>query len=88
MAGTKQGGEAAARTNKEKYGEDFYKRIGSRGGKNGHTGGFWHTKYVLQDDEKIREAGAKGGYISRRRSDKVVEAGVKKSWLKKLTGNK
>ena len=40
MAGTKAGGKKAAATNKFKYGDGFYKRIGSRGGKKGHTGGF------------------------------------------------
>lgn len=40
MAGTKAGGIKCANTNKEKHGEDFYKRIGALGGKAGHTGGF------------------------------------------------
>ena len=39
MAGTKAGGEAAARTNKKKYGEDFYAKIGAKGGRLGRTGG-------------------------------------------------
>jgi hypothetical protein len=60
MAGTKQGGKSAAATNKAKYGEDFYKKIGAKGGKKGTTGGF----YVNRD--LAREAGAMGGRISRR----------------------
>ena len=40
MAGTKAGGVAAAQTNKEKYGADFYARIGAAGGRKGRTGGF------------------------------------------------
>lgn len=40
MAGTVAGGKLAAATNKEKYGEDFYSKIGSKGGRNGRTGGF------------------------------------------------
>lgn len=60
MAGTKKGGMAAASTNKQKYGQDFYKRIGALGGKNGHTGGF----YARRDLARI--AGAKGGRVSRR----------------------
>lgn len=60
MAGTKDGGKAAASTNKAKYGADFYARIGAMGGKKGHTGGF------AADRELARIAGAKGGRISRR----------------------
>jgi general stress protein YciG len=60
MAGTKEGGRAAAATNKSKYGADFYAKIGSMGGKKGRTGGFY------ADRELARIAGAKGGRISRR----------------------
>jgi uncharacterized protein len=60
MAGTKQGGKLAAQTNKELYGEDFYKMIGSKGGKNGHTGGFYANRVLAS------QAGAKGGRVSRR----------------------
>lgn len=72
MAGTKQGGKAAAATNKAKYGEDFYVRLGAKGGSNGRTGGFWHAKYVLGDTEKISLAGAKGGAISRRGKQQTI----------------
>ncbi len=60
MAGTKAGGQAAARTNKQKYGPDFYAKIGAKGGRLGRTGGFAANR------ELAREAGAKGGRISRR----------------------
>ena len=60
MAGTKAGGQAAAATNKSKYGSDFYSKIGSKGGKLGRTGGFFANR------ELARAAGAKGGRISRR----------------------
>jgi general stress protein YciG len=60
MAGTKPGGIAAAKTNKTKYGSDFYAKIGAIGGKRGHTGGFAANR------ELARLAGAKGGRISRR----------------------
>lgn len=60
MAGTKEGGKKAAATNKEKYGAEFYAKIGANGGKNGHTGGFFANR------ELAREAGARGGRISRR----------------------
>lgn len=60
MAGTQAGGKAAASTNKAKYGKDFYARIGAMGGKKGHTGGFYANR------ELAREAGARGGRVSRR----------------------
>ena len=66
MAGTKAGGKTAAATNKAKYGHDFYARIGAKGGKMGHTGGFAANR------ELARQAGAKGGRISRR-TKKVAE---------------
>lgn len=60
MPGTKAGGRKAAATNMKKYGSEFYKRIGSKGGQNGHTGGF------ASNPELARTAGAKGGRISKR----------------------
>lgn len=68
MAGTKAGGLKAAQKNKELYGKDFYARIGSDGGKNGTTGGFWHAKYVLGDNSKAVEAGRKGGSKSKKQT--------------------
>lgn len=44
MVGTKAGGLKAAATNRERYGEDFYRRLGHEGGQNGHTGGFGSKK--------------------------------------------
>lgn len=64
MSGTKAGGKKAAKTNKERYGEDFYKVQGAKGGRNGHTGGFASNR------ELARIAGAKGGRISRRGPEK------------------
>jgi general stress protein YciG len=65
MSGTKKGGESAAATNVKKYGADFYARIGAMGGKKGRTGGFFANR------DLAREAGRKGGRISRR-TKKVV----------------
>lgn len=60
MAQTKAGGIKAAKANKERYGGDFYKRIGQKGGQNGTTGGF------ANDSVRARIMGAKGGRASRR----------------------
>jgi hypothetical protein len=60
MAGSIEGGKRAAATNKTKYGENFYKKIGAEGGKRGTTGGFYANR------DLARTAGAKGGRISRR----------------------
>lgn len=66
MAGTKTGGARAAETNKAKFGPDFYREIGRKGGKVGRTGGFYANR------ELAREAGRKGGTISRRGSKKFL----------------
>ncbi len=60
MAGSTEQGKKAAITNKAKYGENFYKLIGTKGGKIGRTGGFWARRDIA------RSAGRKGGLISRR----------------------
>ena len=60
MSGTKIGGQKAAATTKEKYGKEFYALIGSKGGRNGHTGGFYGNS------ELARRAGAIGGRKSKR----------------------
>lgn len=60
MAGTKIGGAKAAQTARERYGDDYFARIGRKGGANGHTGGFYGNP------EKAREAGRKGGKVSKR----------------------
>jgi len=63
MPGTKEGGLAAAKTNIERYGQSFYAKIGSKGGKNGTTGGFGAGELGR---ERARKYGAIGGSISRR----------------------
>lgn len=63
MAGTKAGGLKAKETNYKKYGPDFYKKIGSDGGKLGTTGGFAAGE---AGRERARIYGAIGGTISRR----------------------
>lgn len=59
MAGTKIGGQKARDKNLARD-PDFYRKIGRKGGANGHTGGF------AANPELARIAGAKGGRISRR----------------------
>lgn len=68
MAGTKAGGVKAAQTNKTKHGSDFYAKIGAKGGKMGHTGGF------AANPELARIAGRKGGLISRRTKKSATKA--------------
>ena len=66
MTGTKAGGLKTAKTNKLIHGEDYYQRIGRKGGsKTGIKKGF-----ALMDKERIKECGHKGGSISRRRKAK------------------
>lgn len=70
MAGNKLGGMKAAATNKQIYGADFYKRIGSKGGTNGKTGGFASGKVGadgLTGRERAGQVGAIGGRISKRK---------------------
>ena len=69
MVQTKAGGRKTAQTIKEKWGTDFYREIGRKGGKNGHTGGFASNvigRDGLTGKERARIAGKKGGTISRR----------------------
>lgn len=60
MAGTKLGGLHARDTVYKKYGPDFYKTIGRKGGLLGRTGGF------AANPELARIAGKKGGHKSKR----------------------
>lgn len=63
MVGTRNGGQRAAKKNKELYGNDFYRIIGSKGGqqKPNRPRGF-----AAMPKEKVVAAGRKGGRISRR----------------------
>lgn len=71
MAGTKEGAAKAVATIRDRYGNDYYARLGRIGGQNGRTGGF------AANPELAREAGRKGGTISRR-------GPVKKSMVRKV----
>jgi len=67
MSGTLKGGQAAAKTNKERYGKDYYARIGSIGGKSSKGG---LKGFAAMPEWKRRAAGAKGGSVSRRGKSK------------------
>lgn len=61
MSGTKEGGIKARKTNYERNGKDFYKRIGAIGGRvSGIKKGF------ALNPELAVKAGRKGGRISKR----------------------
>lgn len=75
MSGTKAGGKKAAVTNMKRYGKDFYRIQGAKGGRNGHTGGF-----ASMPLEKVREAGRKGGSISRRGPSKPKTGVISESY--------
>lgn len=60
MAGNRAGGKKAAAVNKLKYGPDFYREIGRRGGS------WCGVKGFAVNPQLARIAGEKGGSISRR----------------------
>jgi hypothetical protein len=68
MSGTTQGGKLAAIKNKTKYGRDFYRLIGAKGGKKSNTGGF-----AAGEEGRKRASifGAIGGSKSRRKKDSI-----------------
>ena len=66
MAGTVEGARKTALKNLERN-PNFYREIGAKGGRNGHTGGF------AANPELARIAGKKGGQISRRGRKTTVE---------------
>ncbi len=73
MSGTTQSCKKAVKTIKRIHGEDFYKRIGSMGGKSSTTGGFASQKVGkdgLTGLERAKLVGAKGGRKSRRKPEK------------------
>lgn len=62
MGGTRSGGLKAEKTNRRIHGEDFYQRIGKKGGRAYHEA----RGFAAMPPEKVSEAGAKGGRVSRR----------------------
>ena len=68
MAGNRAGGLKAAATNKTNFGDDFYSRIASIGGKKGKADGVLKG-FALMPPEKPPAAGALGGSRSKRPKD-------------------
>lgn len=62
MAGSVTGGKKTAKTNIEKYGPNYYKKVGRLGGIRRVPKGF-----AMMTPEQRAEAGRKGGTISRRK---------------------
>jgi len=65
MSGTREGGLKAAKTNKEKHGEDFYVRAGQKTKEAWERNGRKPRGFAARP-ELARVAGAKGGSISKR----------------------
>ena len=73
MSGNRIGGRLAAETNKKRYGEGFYAKIGSLGGKNSNSGGFakrapCNCRLIYLPHTKPQCAGKTGGRVSRKRA--------------------
>ncbi len=70
MAGNTKGGLKAAQTIKERHGDDFYSRIGGLNVQSWRRNGCKPRGFAWMkangQEEKIREAGRKGGTLSRR----------------------
>lgn len=64
MAGNQTGGAKAAATNKARYGKDFYRIQGAKGGAKGAKDGA--IKGFAANRELARMAGARGGKVSRK----------------------
>lgn len=83
MPGSRAGGKAAAQTNKLRYGEDYYKKIGSKGG----AAPTWSPKGFAANRDLASKAGRKGGLVSKRGpSKKTVDSQIDKKWYQRLLG--
>lgn len=89
MVGTVAGGFKAAATNKLRYGEDFYAKLGSIGGQHSTNGGFASEKVGkdgLTGRQRARIVGAKAGRISKRGFKFIREENGHRVYLAKGTG--
>lgn len=78
MGGTINGGKSAAQTNKEKYGEDFYRNIGRKGGLKSRGGGFAYNPRLAS------EAGRKGGLVTQRKREEAQQEKEHQSWKERV----
>lgn len=83
MSGTAEGGQRTAQTNKEKYGENYYSKIGAMGGKKGKKDGAIKG-FAAMSYEKRAAAGRAGGKVSKRGPAKKVEIEPRTSIFKRL----
>lgn len=67
MSGTQLGGKKTAQTNKEKYGENYYKELGRKGGSVKHP----ETRWFNNHRDLASKWGKKGGHISKRGKAKL-----------------
>lgn len=71
MSGTKTGGLKTVETIKDKYGDDYYRKIGTLGGKAKTRKGFaidnrsWWEK-LIGKKSRAQLAGIRGGHLGRR----------------------
>ena len=78
MAGNREGGLKTAKTNIERYGKDYYKKLCRKASHPG-TGGFASLKVGkdgLTGLQRAKIAGRKGGTISRRGKSKDTTKGI------------
>ena len=88
MSATREGGLKAAITNKARQGDDWYKKIGAKGGRNGSDGGYASSK--VGDDgmtgrERAIKSGSKGGSHSKRGYTFLREAKDGLEFIDKVT---
>ena len=83
MSGSTKGGQLAAKTNKDRYGEDFYKNIGRKGGST-YTD---KAKGFAANPALAKEAGRIGGLKTRRGFKWLGNVGKKRGrFMNKETG--
>lgn len=78
MSGTRAGGAKAAKMNKQLYGDDFYRKIGSKGGRQKSS----KPRGFAAHPELARTAGAKGGRMSSRKGVANGQGKVKEYYWK------
>jgi general stress protein YciG len=66
MGGTISGGKKASETNKARYGSDFHKVIGRKGGETSNGGGHWFKWLKENDPERFMEICRRGGKNGKR----------------------